>query len=614
MRSFFGAFFGTLAALAFLVLSVATIVTVLVTGYSGKREVPASVESGSWLILDLADQIQDAPLQSEGLQDFAEALRESGHRPLQTRQVIRALQAAAADDDIAGLLLAGQDPAFGRSTGFATLQEIRDAVVAFRVAGKPVKAFLSVADARDYYLASAAGEITLDPFGAILLPGLATQPTFYAGTFEKLGIGVQVTRVGKYKSAVEPFTRKDMSPESRAQTQKLLDDVWGQITRSIEGSRQLTNGSLQAAVDAEGMIQPASASKLGLVDRVAYIDEILEELRASTGTKNPKISFKQVSVGEYAALLPAGNLAARRKKAGDAAAEPAGAEKLAIVYAEGAIVDGSGAEQGVVWSRKVARDLREIRRNDDVKAVVLRVNSPGGSVTASEAIQRELRLIQKTRPVVVSMGNVAASGGYWISTYADRIFAEPTTITGSIGVFGLLFNVQDLATEKLGLSFETVKTGRFADAMSVTRPKTDEELALIQKNVDWVYDQFLSKVAESRRLERAALEEIAQGRVWSGTEALSLGLVDELGGLDSAVAFAAGKAAIGEEFAVLEYPRRRSFVEAIAEALERKGRDQTGSDALAALAIEAWESLAQLGQFNDPRGVYARLPFHLSLQ
>lgn len=612
MKSFFGAFFGTLAALAFLVVSVATIVTVLVTGYSGKREVPASVETGSWLILDLADPVQDAPLQSQGLEDFAEALRESGRRALQTRQVIRALQAAAADDDIAGLLLAGQDPAFARSTGFATLQEIRDAVVAFRVAGKPVKAFLSVADARDYYLASAAGEITLDPFGAILLPGLATQPTFYAGTFEKLGIGVQVTRVGKYKSAVEPFTRKDMSPESRAQTQKLLDDVWGQITRSIEGSRQLAGGSLQAAVDAEGMIQPASASKLGLVDRVAYIDEILEELRASTGTKSRKISFKQVSVGEYAALLPTGNLAARRRKPGDTA--PAGAEKLAIVYAEGAIVDGSGAEEGVVWSRKVARDLREIRRNDDVKAVVLRVNSPGGSVTASEAIQRELRLIQKTRPVVVSMGDVAASGGYWISTYADRIFAEPTTITGSIGVFGLLFNLQGLANDKLGLSFETVKTGRFADAMSMTRPKTDEELALIQKNVDWVYDQFLSKVAESRRLERTALEEIAQGRVWSGTEALGLGLVDELGGLDAAVAFAAGKASIGEEFAVLEYPRRRSLVEAIAEAIERKGGDQTGSDALAALVMETWQDLAELGQFNDPRGVYARLPFHLSLQ
>jgi protease-4 len=292
---------------------------------------------------------------------------------------------------------------------------------------------------------------------------------------------------------------------------------------------------------------------------------------------------------------------------------PGGHEKIAIVYAEGTIVDGTGNDDGVVWAAKVARDLREIRRDETVRAVVLRVNSPGGSVSASEAIQRELRLINKDKPVVVSMGSVAASGGYWISTYSDRIFAEPTTITGSIGVFSILFNVKDLATGKLGLDFETVKTGRFADATTITRPKTPEELELIQKSVDWIYSQFLEKVAESRKLDRKVVEDIAQGRVWSGAEAARLGLVDELGGLDAAMAFAATKASVGEEFTVVEYPRRKKLLESLTEAFERKrGTDAQGFGGT--LVREALRTVAAVAEFNDPHGVYARLPFDLSLR
>jgi len=613
MKSFFASFFGTLAALTVLVGAVAIGLALLVTGLSAGREAPAAVEHGSWLVLDLSDRIQDTPLQNEGLDDLAEALGDKHARVLQARKVTRALEAAATDDDIAGVYLSGQDVALGRSSGFGALKEIRDAILAFRSGGKPVKAWLSSAGTHEYYLASAADEVTLDPFGALLLPGLATQPMFYTGAFEKFGIGVQVSRVGKYKSAVEPYTRKDMSPESRAQTQKLLDDIWGSITHSIEDSRKLATGALQQAVDAEGLIRPETARDAHLIDRIAYIDEIFDELRAASGTKSAKGSFRQIAIAEYAALIPETNLAAKRRS-GDHAPMPGGHEKIAIVYAEGAIMDGTGTDKGMVWADDFSRELRELRRDESVKAVVLRVNSPGGSVTASEAIQREVRLIQKQKPVVVSMGSVAASGGYWISTFSERIFAEPTTITGSIGVFSLLFNVKDLATEKLGLTFETVKTGRFADAATITRPKTDEELAIVQKTVDWVYAQFLSKVAESRKLEVRTVEEIAEGRVWSGTEALKIGLVDEIGGLNAAVSFAASKAAVGEEFTIVEIPHRKRILDAITEAFERKRREKAAIGIAGSLMGELMRGLAAVGEFNDPRGLYARLPFDATLQ
>ena len=288
--------------------------------------------------------------------------------------------------------------------------------------------------------------------------------------------------------------------------------------------------------------------------------------------------------------------------------------KIAIVYAEGEIVDGSGNEEGLVYGAKTARELRPIRQDDSIKAVVLRVNSPGGSVTASEAILRELYLTHKQMPVIVSMGTVAASGGYWISTASDRIFAEPTTITGSIGVFGMFLNLQGLFNDKLGLTFDTVKTAKFADAATITRPKTEEELAIFQSSVDWVYEQFIGKVAEARKLGRPAVEEIAQGRVWSGSEALKLGLVDEIGGLADAVKYAATQAKLGDNFKVAEYPRKRQFAEAFTEALEGRRREKSFSGPLGVLVREATDELQSLGQLNDPRGLYARLPFELRLK
>jgi protease-4 len=262
--------------------------------------------------------------------------------------------------------------------------------------------------------------------------------------------------------------------------------------------------------------------------------------------------------------------------------------------------------------------LRRLRQDEDVKAVVLRVNSPGGSASASEVIQREIRLIKKVKPVIVSMGSYAASGGYWISAYGDRIFAEPTTITGSIGVFGIQFDVQKLAND-FGLTFDSVKTGKFADALTISRPKTPEELAVFQRMVDWIYGEFIAKVAEARKLDRARVEEIAQGRVWSGTEAKEIGLVDELGGLDAAIAYAAQKVGLGANYRLVEYPRPKELFEAIQELIE-KNAPGLASSKLAAphtlagkVAARLEQELKVLRAFNDPQGVYARLPLSIAI-
>ena len=616
MKNFFTSFFATLAALIVFICGTLLLGVLFIAALAAMgQKKPVNVVENSYLVFDLSTNIQDTPSQAEGLEEFLEAFGGGRGRVLQLREVTRALQAAAQDDDIKGLYLTGSLQPSDYGSGYGALKEVREALEAFKASGKPVKAHLEYADARDFYLASVASEVVLDPYGALVLPGLASQPMFFAGAFEKFGIGVQVTRVGKYKSAVEPYTRKDMSPENRAQIQKLLDDVWGTLTTTIEGARKLAPGALQAAVDEKGLIRAEDAKKLKLVDRIAYLDEILAELKVATGrSKNSTQPFRQIALKDYARQVPGGGLTAKRQNEGKIEISSAGSKgKLAIVYAEGEIVDGTGNDEGYVYGEKTSRLLRQIRLDDNVKAVVLRVNSPGGSVTASEAILRELHLIGQTRPVVVSMGTVAASGGYWISTAATRIFAEPATITGSIGVFGMFLNFQGLANDKLGLTFDTVKTGKFADAATIVRPKTDAELAIFQTSVDWVYDQFLTKVAAARKLDRQVVEEIAQGRVWSGSEALKLNLVDEIGGLADAVKYAAGKANLGDDFRVAEYPRKKLFAEAFKDAMEGRRREQSLGGPVGILIRQATDELQTLGKFNDPRGLYARLPFELQL-
>jgi protease-4 len=376
----------------------------------------------------------------------------------------------------------------------------------------------------------------------------------------------------------------------------------------------VTVAQVQAVVDQEGLIRAAEALGAKLIDRAAYRDEIYDALKAKTGRAGSEKPFKQVTLAAYARQLkPANALPAPRKVEG---VEPATAKggRVAIVYAEGEIVEGEGNPDEIGGAR-LSRELRKLRQDKNVRAVVLRVNSPGGSAAASEVVQREVRLLRREKPVVVSMGSYAASGGYWISAYADRIFAEPTTITGSIGVFGMQFDVQRLA-DSIGVTFDRVKTGRFADAMTVSRPKTPEEMAVLQRMVDWIYGEFLAKVAEGRNLPPDKVAAIAQGRVWSGSDALAHGLVDELGGLDAALAFAAGKAGLAADYRVVEVPREQELFEAIQELIEKAvpGAVRASSGPLDELRRRLERELRALAACNDPQGVYARLPFTLSIR
>jgi protease IV len=598
MKSFFASFFGSLMALVVFVFGgmFLMFVGMAMLVALGEQQPQQKIAKDSFLVVDLNTNITDAPSPFEGGGKFASLLGADGGR-IQLRLVLEALRAARKDDRIRGLLLIGNLKPQDYGSGYAALGEVRQALREFRATGKPVIAYAENMDTRDYYLMSAASEVVLHPFGMVWMPGLATEPVFLAGTLEKLGVGVQVTRSGRYKSYAETYVRRDFSPEAREATQKLLDDVWGEIRGQVAESRKFTPAQLQALVEQPETQLGEMAVKSGLVDRTAYWDELIEDLKKRTHAEDEH-SFRQIGLRAY---LKTGMPQLHRSGG-----------KIAVVYAEGAIVDGDGEDEGEVGGDRFARELRELRQDNDVKAVVLRVNSPGGSANASEVIQRELRLLQEEKPLVVSMGTVAASGGYWISTCSDRIFAEPNTITGSIGVIGMLFNVKDLS-QKIGVTFDVVKTGKFADTETISRPKTEEEMHAIQSVVDWIYDSFIERVAKGRDLDAAKVREIAQGRVWSGADAKRLGLVDEFGGLDAAILYAAQKAKLGANYQLQEFPGKRELGEVLRDFFEDSNEYLTKGGITGKVTHRVKAEVRALEQFNDPRNVYLRLPVELQL-
>ncbi|MDF9828264.1 protease-4 [Ereboglobus sp. PH5-10] len=623
MKNFFTSLLGSLTALA--IFSIGSVICgfmffavigSMVGGGGDSRQV--TVEKGAYLVFDMSVNITDAPAQMDS-SALMGALAGGRNEPdrLQLRQVTNALKAAAEDSRIAGVFLCGGFEPDGYGTGYAALREVREALEQVRAAKKPVIAYLEQATVREMYVASLADELVLDPYGLVLMPGLASQPMYYAGAFEKFGVGVQVTRVGKYKSAIEPFTRTGMSPESREQMQKLLDDLWGDLRNDIAAGRGLRAQDLQVLVDREGFIQPEVALQRKLVTRLAYRDEVIDDLKTRTGREGSAEPFKQIGLQDYIFTLPRTTGPAIPPKTETAGKRGGGKGAVAIVYAEGAIVDGRGSAKDVGGER-FARQIRRLRQDDKVKAIVLRVNSPGGSATASEHIQREIRLARKEKPVIVSMGAYAASGGYWIATYGDRIFAEPGTITGSIGVFGMQLDMQKLANN-VGVTFDSVKTGKYADTRTIARPKTPDEMALYQRMVDWIYEEFVGKVAESRNIPKERVHEIAQGRVWSGAEALKLGLVDEIGGLDDAILYAVEKAGLGPNYRVQEFPRKKEMAEVLNEMLggrfspeQSDARVRAGNKgAVNELVSRIQDEAHILNEFNDPKGIYARLPLDL---
>jgi protease-4 len=604
MKQFFITFFANLTALIFVFGGPILLLMILIFAsfsISSKGKRMLSIERGSILVFDLSVNVTDSPEHTTSTSVLDVALNGESNS-VTLRHLTTAIEKAALDQRIHALFLTGSFQPADYGTGYACLKELREAILDFKASGKKVYAYLEAPTTRDYYVASAASYIYMNPYGEMETPGLASIKTYYSDAFQKYGIDVQVTRVGKYKSAVEPYTLDKMSDADREETGKLLGDLWGDFVSAVADSRKIDPVAFQQMVDTQGYIQPEAAKSAGLVDELAYFGDVLKDLgREAPASDYALISvpFKQISIYDYL------NASRTPTLPGESHSD----NVVAVLYLEGEIVDGWG-DTTEIGGDRFAAELRQLQRDSSVKAVVLRVNSPGGSAYASEVIQNEIiKLKEKKKPVIVSMGNYAASGGYWISTYGDHIFAEPNTITGSIGVFGLFMDVQKIANT-VGITFDSVKTGNYADFETVSRPKNPQEIALAQARVDDLYAKFLGKVSDSRGIPIANLEPNAEGRVWSGSDALNIKLVDEIGGLTQAINYAAEKAGISSDYKVSEYPEQLSFTETLENLLTNQEQpiSHVKADPLTQQFLKMKADLKTLGEFNDPLGVYARLP------
>ncbi|MBE9236716.1 signal peptide peptidase SppA [Anabaena aphanizomenioides LEGE 00250] len=570
------------------------------------KDTSPQVKDKSMLVFDLSMKITDSqPSSSDFLQKTLTGVDEE---QITLRKVIETVEKAQRDPRIVGIYIDATKSGTASSLGYASLKEIRQALDKFRASGKKIIAYSTDWNEREYYLSSVADKIVLNPVGMMEINGLSSQPIFLTGALEKYGIGVQVVRVGKFKGAVEPFLLDKLSPENRQQTQKLLDDVWGEWRTSVGKSRKIQPQKLQAIANNQAILESTAAKANGLVDQIAYQDEVFADLKKLTASDEDDKNFRQINMTDYVEV-PGKSMGVERTSE----------NKIAVVYAEGEIVDGKG-EDGQIGGDRFAQIFRKIRQDEDVKSVVLRINSPGGSATASEIIQREIKLTRQVKPVIISMGDVAASGGYWIASDSNRIFAEKNTITGSIGVFGILFNGEKLANNN-GITWDTVKTAQFADTQTAARPKSPQELALYQRSVNRIYNMFINKVAEGRKLPQQKVAEIAQGRVWSGVAAKQIGLVDDIGGLNVAIEYAAKAAKLGNDWEVQEYPRvttleERFFGRTLQEAQAKLGLEKNliqPNNSLLAEFEKFTQEVAILQKMNDPQGIYARLPFNLKI-
>jgi len=606
MRQFlkytFASILGTLVSVVLLVMLGMGGFIVLVASLAAKDTTP-QVKDRSMLVLDLGLRINDTEPSSTTTTAINEALSGTTKRTITLREFLDTLEGAIADERIVGLYLQGTETTVG--IGWGNLREIRAALQRFREAGKPIIAYDLSWSKKEYYLASVADRVIIHPMGNLELNGLSSEVMFLGGALQKYGIGIQVVRAGKYKSAVEPFTSTQLSAENRQQLQVLLDGIWGDFRDQISGDRSINPTQIQVLSNSNGVLFADDAQQKGLVDEILFDDQVIEDLKGLTESEEDADSFRKISFPTYASIPQDIDLAVDRTSE----------QKVALVYAEGSIVDGQGrVGENEIGGDRYASILRELRLDDRVKAIVLRINSPGGSATASEVIRRELELIRAAnKPVIISMGNYAASGGYWIATASDRILAEANTITGSIGVFGILPNLQQIANEN-GITWDVVKTGAYGDLGSSARPRSPGELSLYQQNVNRIYQQFIQKVADSRNLTVEQVNQIAQGRIWSGKDAQEINLVDELGGLQEAIATAAEMAQLEEDWQLKEYPQNRSLEERLIEQLIGIRHTPQASDWLMEEVEKLTAEINELKTLNDPLGMYTRMPFYLEIE
>ena len=533
----------------------------------------------------------DYPVKERTSKNPFERLRLSPFRAdlnLGLDDILKNIAKAKNDSRIKGIFL----KVYSLQMGIATAEEIRGALLDFKESNKFIIAYGEYYSQGSYYLASVADKMYLHPMGDLDFKGLHTELAFFKGALEKLEVEPQIIRHGKFKSAVEPFINEKMSPENRTQITMLQQSVWKQFIDDISQSRKINSEELMTIAYGMQVRNPDDALRLKMVDKLAYYDELEMDLRKASGLEENK-KIKLMPLKKYSkAYLSSSSYSMK---------------KIAVIYAVGDIRGGDGGEESI-GSDHFSEAIRKARTDSSIKAIVLRVNSPGGSALASDVIWREMVLARKAKPVVVSMGDVAASGGYYIACAADTIVAQPNTITGSIGVFGLLFNAQKLFNHKLGITFDTVRTGRYSDLGSMTRPLNADEKEIIQQHVERIYDGFVSHVAEGRNMTKEEVDNIGQGRVWSGTDAKRLGLVDVLGGINTAIDIAAKMAKL-DTYRIVNLPEQKDFLQRMV--------DDFATDASAFFTkIQLGESAKYYNQVQSLlrlEGIQARLPYEIEM-
>jgi protease-4 len=534
----FASMFGTLLSIVVLFFILAAIVAGMASSSSDDDE--AELKDNSLLKISLNYSIEERS-SGDPFKNFDFASME-GSNNAGLNDILKSIRHAAEDDKIKGIYI---DISY-MPNSYATLKEIRDELILFKKSKKFIYAYGEIIEEHGYYLASVADKVYINPTGTMLLDGFAYTSTYVKGMLDKIGVQAELIRHGKFKAAGEPFIADKMSDENRKQIESFMGSVYHEFIVSIATSRKKTPEEVENICNKLLIQKPEDAKALGLIDGLMYHDEVDAELHKKLGIgEKEKIEF--VSIDDYKSKAKEGKLTAK--------------DKIAVIYAVGEIVDGEGDDESV-GSIPTARAIAKARKDSSVKAVVLRINSPGGSALASDVIWREVVLTKKVKPVIVSMGAVAASGGYYIAAPADLIIAEPNTITGSIGVFGMFINAEKLLRDKLGLKFEKVKFGEFSDLGSPDRPMTVAEKVIMQGMIDRIYDDFVSKVAEGRHLTKEQVDSIAQGRVWAGIDAKKIGLVDEFGGLKDAIAAAVKKANL-TDYKIINLPEEKDPFEKI---------------------------------------------------
>ena len=584
-KAFFSSCLGALSALILFVVLIIIFFSIFVAGLSSEREV--IVENNAVLHLKLDAQITE--LQREN--PFAGLPVPGGDvQNVGLLQLKQAIDNAKTDDKIKGIYLEVSRP----MTGFSTLEEIRESLIDFRKSGKWVVSYNEVMSEGAYYLASAADQIYLNPEGEIEFNGLTAEISFFKKMFDKLEIKPQVFRVGEFKSAVEPFLLEKMSEESRLQLTEMLNSIYDHVLNNVSDARNIPREQLEEISD-KMMVRSASiALELKLVDGLLYKDQFDKELKSRLGLKDDE-AIKFVKYSKY------------RKSF---SMYKGGKNEIAVIVAEGTILPGSNEQsEQVIGADTFVEEIRKARENKNIKAIVLRVNSPGGEFRSSDMIWREIELAKKSKPVIASMSDYAASGGYYLSMGCDTIVAQPNTVTGSIGIFAIMFDLSNFLGDKLGITFDQVKTGTYGEMFTVTRPLTDQEKNIWQKDVEEHYETFTGKAAQGRGVSKEDIENIASGRVWTGVQAKEHKLIDVLGGFNDAVKIAAEKAGIADDYKVRYYPKQKPFLQELITRLEENATAETIKSELGEFSV--WYN--QVKKIRTYQGSQARMPFELQI-